>query len=87
MKTMRAKLKISSVESKESYENLNFSAVSKLEGYPASGLDEDNSFAKWTPTAKLEMTITNPELIGKFKEGQVFYVDFTEVSAAPSKIE
>ena len=34
---------------------------------------------KWTPSASLKMTITNPALVGKFSEGQEFYVDFTAV--------
>ena len=75
---MRAKLQIASVVSGEGYEQLKLTAVCKSGGYPADGSDEDNSFAKWTPTANLEMTINNPALHGKFKQGQKFYVDFTE---------
>lgn len=78
---MRAKLKITNVEScGENYENLTFSAVSKSDAYPEDGSDENNTFARWTPTAELKMTITNPDLIGKFVEGQEFYVDFTPVN-------
>jgi hypothetical protein len=58
-------------------EALVFSAVCKSGGYPADGSDENNSFAKWTPSAELKMSITNPALIGKFFIGQEFYVDFT----------
>lgn len=38
---------------------------------------EDNTFAKATPNGKLEITIDNPELRGKIKPGQKFYLDFT----------
>ena len=42
------------------------------------GESEDNTFARWTPSGGATLTITNPALIGKFKAGQKFYVDFTE---------
>lgn len=43
------------------------------------GESEDNTYAKWTPTANLSMTITNPALADKFAVGDTFYVDFTKV--------
>ena len=77
---MKAKLKVSNVENcGGNYENLTFSAVPKRDAYPEDGSDENNTFAKWTPTADLKMVITNPVLMGKFSEGQEFYVDFTLV--------
>lgn len=75
---MRAKMKINSVTSFGTSELLKFSAVSKSGSYPNDGSDEDNTFAMFTPSAALEMNINNPALLGKFKAGQVFYVDFTE---------
>lgn len=77
---MRAKMKISSVEKFVSSERLRFSAVSKSTSYPSDGTDEDNTFAKWTPSADLTMTINNPTLLNKFEPGQLFYVDFTSVT-------
>jgi hypothetical protein len=77
---MRAKMKVSEVKPhNENYEELVFSAVSKSDGYPPDGSDENNSYAKWTPSAVLTMSVTNPVLIGKFTVGQEFYVDFTPV--------
>ena len=76
---MRAKLKVSDVRKEEAYEELSFSAVSRDEGYPEDGSDENNTFAKWTPSAELSMTVNNPNLFGKFEVGQEFYVDFTSV--------
>ena len=77
---MRAKMKVSAVtQHNETCEELEFSAVCKSDGYPADGSDENNTFAKWTPSATLKMTITNPALVGKFTQGQEFYVDFTAV--------
>lgn len=57
-------------------ETLTMHAVAK-NGYDTTGLDEDNTFAKWSPGANLGINIANPELWGKFKVGDKFYVDFT----------
>ena len=77
---MRAKMRVSKVENfgAATSERLTFNAVSKSDGYPSDGSDENNSYALWTPTAELIMCITNPNLVGKFSIGQEFYVDFTE---------
>lgn len=78
MTAMRAKMRVSQVSGSRQVEVLHFSAVARNDGYPADGSDENNSFAMWTPSADLTMTVTNPALIGKFQPGQTFYVDFTE---------
>jgi hypothetical protein len=81
MAAMRAKMRVETVSRSEdgNHEFLRFRAVGPKGSYPADGSDEDNTFAKWTPCADLSMTISNPALVGKFIEGQTFYVDFTEV--------
>lgn len=82
---MRAKMKVVATKKHGTggpdgaFEELEFSAVAKNDGYPADGSDENNTFAKWTPSASVKMTITNPALVGKFTQGQEFYVDFTAV--------
>lgn len=75
---MRAKMKVASVEAFEWGEKLKMQAVSKSTPYPPDGTDEDNTYATFTPSGTIELTITNPALHGKFKAGQKFYVDFTE---------
>lgn len=86
MPTMRAKLKISDIKvycndtDEPRSESLKFAAVCKSDGYPPDGSDENNTFARWTPTADLSMYINNPELLGKFKVGEEFYVDFTKAN-------
>lgn len=81
MTTMRAKLKVTSVtkgpEGFDPHERLTFSAVYKDGSYPSDGSDEDNTFSKFTPQAELSMVIQNPALLGQFKAGDKFYVDFT----------
>lgn len=81
MTDMRAKLRVTKVEKiGADAEVLTFAAVGKHDGYPEDGSDENNTYSRWTPTADLRISITNPALHGKFHEGQQFYVDFTEAS-------
>lgn len=75
--TMRAKFQVAKVERHPSCEVVHFNAVCKPSGYPADGSDEDNTYAKFSPFAKCEITIANPNLIGKLNPGEKFYVDFT----------
>ena len=76
---MRAKMKVDFVDTFiDGSERITFSAVCK-NGYDATGQDEDNTFAKFTPTASLSMNINNPNLNGKIKQGMKFYLDFTEI--------
>ena len=83
MPIMRAKIQLESItlrgETSSKQEQLKFHGVCKPGGYPNDGRDEDNTFALWSPSIALEMTITNPELHGKFKPNQKFYIDFTPV--------
>lgn len=78
MTAMRAKFQISSVEKFGTSEKVNFMAIGKSSAYPADGTDEDNTYARYTPSANCSIMINNPELIDKFTPGQKFYVDFTE---------
>jgi hypothetical protein len=45
---------------------------------------EDNTDAKFSPSASLEITLANPALIGKFKAKaeEEYYVDFTPTEYA-----
>lgn len=79
--TMRAKLQVASVERFNGSEKLRMHAVAKSSAYPEDGSDEDNTYAKWSPSATFEIHITNPALHGKFEPGQKFYVDFTPAEA------
>ena len=82
---MRAKLVVTGItehefDSKKHSEHVTMRGVSASQ-YPEDGSDENNTYAKWSPTAVFAVNITNPNLWGKFHEGQQFYVDFTEVEA------
>ncbi|WP_020675530.1 hypothetical protein [Geopsychrobacter electrodiphilus] len=74
---MRAKMKVIKVDANEYNETISMTAVCKAEGYPEDGSDENNTFAKFTPSADLTMQIANPDLLGKLKPGQELYLDFS----------
>ena len=91
---MRAKLVVSHVDShidssqgndgkvdiKTIAETVKFHAVCKKDGYTGVGEDENNTYARFSPSANLRIYIANPNLFGKFRAGQEFYVDFTEAA-------
>lgn len=89
---MRAKMTVSNVQllantaGQTIQENLTFNAVAKSGIYPADGSDEDNSYARWSPSAEFKITVANPALFGKFERGQKYYVDFTP-AVAPSGLD
>lgn len=81
---MRAKLRVGSViphkdaEGKTISERVVFHGVAKNDGpYPADGSDENNTYAKFSPSALFDIQIANPALLGKYEPGNTFYVDFT----------
>lgn len=76
-KPMRAKMQIQSITKKLGgyTERVELSAV-----YGGSTNDEDNSFAKTTPSGTVALEIANKELHGVFQPGDTFYVDFTPVA-------
>ena len=77
MSMMLAKMKVVSVERDGDTEMVSFSAVCKNQ-YDEEGLDENNTFAKFTPAAELGMMINNPALVGKMMEGEEYYIDFSK---------
>jgi hypothetical protein len=76
---MRAKVKCTENVLGETCDRVTFAAVCKPDGYPKDGMDEDNTYAKFSPSADFKITISNPALLGKFRPGQKYYVDFEPV--------
>lgn len=81
---MRAKLFVSRVEHQNegtdyASDRVTFAGVSRNDGYPTDGLDENNTYAKFSPSVELNITIANPALVGKYERGETYYVDFTPV--------
>lgn len=78
--SMRAKVRVTgATKHSDTYEALTFSFPSKDGAYPADGSDEDQQFSRWTPSGSLSISVTNPNLIGRFKVGDTFYLDFVPV--------
>ncbi|MFT4097052.1 MAG: hypothetical protein QM651_07995 [Rhodoblastus sp.] len=80
---MRAKVRVASIipgplgeDGKVSYETLQLHGVAKNEAYSEDGSDENNTFAKFSPSVSMAFHIANPALIGAFEIGETFYVDF-----------
>jgi len=44
------------------------------------------TWSQYTPTGKIEMTITNPAALGKFEPGKAYNIEFSQVeeAAAPA---
>ena len=68
---VRAKMEVDFVQKFAWGENVQFSC--KYSDNP-----EDNSFAQATPSGNMNITVSNPALVGFFQPGQKFYLDFTE---------
>lgn len=75
---MRAKMQVRSVEQFGDSERLSLSAVTGKDPFGPNGESEDNTYARYTPSGECTLTINNPALVGRFKQGQTFYLDFTE---------
>lgn len=74
---MRAKMLVSSVEVTTYGETIKAAPVCGDKPFGENGESEDNTFARFTPSGSLSLTVNNPDLLGKIKPGQKLYVDFT----------
>jgi hypothetical protein len=80
---MRAKMQVSSViplDTTGSCQTVTMAPVCGNKPFGPNGESEDNTFARYSPSGSLQLTINNPELTGKIRVGQKFYVDFTEAA-------
>ncbi len=78
MSTVRAKFKVTSVV--ETHYTPDYSQKKIiLEPVYDQKVAEDVSFAKATPSGRMEMVIDNPVAIERMPVGKTFYVDFTPV--------
>lgn len=85
MKAMRCKVEIIEVTLGQSCDQITARPVCKPGGYPSDGLDEDNTFSKFSPSGEFKLTIANPELMNAYRPGQKFYVDWTPIPEDPAK--
>lgn len=81
---MRAKMQVGAVkrvvgpDGNVTCEELSAYPVCGKAPFGPNGESEDNTFARFTPGGSLSLMISNPDLLGKFRPGQKFYLDFTE---------
>jgi hypothetical protein len=75
--TMRAKMQVNAVTRTIYGEKLEMAPVAKSGAYPEDGSDEDNTYAKFSPSGSLTLQVANPALFGKLNPGEKYYVDFT----------
>lgn len=82
MPKMRAKVMVIGVTKHENVaqETVKFMPVTGKDPFGPNGESEDNTYAHWTPSGEITLSITNPALHGQFAYGQKFYVDFTEAA-------
>lgn len=74
---MRAKVRVGAIiPAGGGQESLKLFGVARSDAYPADGSDENNSFAKFSPSVSMDLLIANPNLVGAFEVGETFYVDF-----------
>lgn len=75
---MRAKFRVTHVEKvSDACESITMTAVTE-KPFDSEGNSEDNSFARWTPTGDLKISVTNPNLFGKIQAGEKYYLDFSK---------
>jgi hypothetical protein len=77
MAAMRAKMKLNHIDPGMGCETLFFNPVA-ASSYPSDGSDENNTYARYSPSGQLVLTVANPALLGKFMVGQEYYLDFTK---------
>lgn len=76
MKSIIAKLRCDMVDNRnKGVETVHLNAVT-------DGSEENKSFAAATPAAHVELTISNPDAIGAFKQGAEYLVRFDEAAPA-----
>lgn len=82
---MRAKMVVTDVKVAHAsdgatvQEELFMQPVGPKGAYPEDGSDENNSYARWSPSGDLRLVVANPALFGQFQTGQEFYLDFTSI--------
>lgn len=85
---MKARLVIKEIVAHEhDVEILKFRAVCKEDQYPETGKDENNTFAKFSPTFDSELHLMNPDLLGKYRVGDMFDVDFVPIASKYERSE
>jgi hypothetical protein len=81
---MRAKLEIMSLTPHLNSEGTRYAETIALravaaDAYEPDGLDPNNTYALFSPTAVLNMRLENASMLNQYEVGTQFIVDFTEI--------
>lgn len=68
---VRAKFYVDHITPEENYTVIELRAVTR------EHCAENEAFWKYTPAGSIHMSIDNPDAVSQFKEGELFYIDFT----------
>ena len=79
MSDIRAKMIINHVEEVSTGEWLRCNAISPPSAFDDGGTDLNNTYASSRPIAELELFISNKDMLGKYKVGDMFYVDLIKI--------
>lgn len=74
---VRAKFWVMDIKHHETGNPNDICASITMEPVYNNGDPANASWSKYTPSGKLEMTVTNPDAIDRFEKGKPYYVDFT----------
>lgn len=75
---VRAKFFVSEVKHAATPGSDPFATVILQPVFGSYGDGKDNeSWSKYTPSGKIEMSITNPKAIDAFEPGKAYFIDFT----------
>lgn len=87
MPVMRAKMYVQDIDKQfDGQETVTMAAVARDTAYPEDGSDEDNTYAKFSPSGRLTLTIANPALLGAIDPEKRYYLDFTEAPPKPAPV-
>lgn len=77
MSKTRCKFKVTRVEQVKSYDGQEVSFENVRLDAAYSENPEDRQFSYATPCGHMEFTVSNPNVIGRFKAGDDYYLDLT----------
>jgi hypothetical protein len=81
MSVMRAKFRVGSVRENITNGEKDQEIVALSAVYSDDPDSENAKWSKWTPAGSLNMTINNPGAFGILKQGQEYFLDFTEAES------
>jgi len=75
----KIRCKFACTDKRPSYEGATDNFTFKFEARYHPETPEDERFAKWTPSGKMEVTISNPAALAAIEVGKAYYLDLIPV--------